>query len=352
MKKLWDVVKGLTFKSVSQLPDVELKKISNVITPEPKKLIIPKSQLKIITPKQSRILDIAVQTKEISAKDADSLVFMAKPFVQTTLPHRDPGIVHEWYRQNGMLTMSVRAGYGNDLETGERICYGIPYGTVPRLLIIFFSSEVIKTGNRIIKLGNNLSEFMLKIGLNPRGGTGRNSPTFRIKKQLMSLLNSMISFEYDKAVNDTRVKSFMHMNIANKGVLKWYVKNGNVPYPVLLEEDLEGSWIGLSETFFDCLSSCAVPLDARVVEQIKQSPLALDLYAWMIHRTYSNSTTADTVGKTSAVSYEQLHNQFGSNYGTVKNFKQKIKPILRQIRSMSHNLCLEEASGRLIIKKK
>ncbi len=115
------------------------------------------------------------------------------------------------------------------------------------------------------------------------------------------------------------------------------------------DEIESGDWIELSDVFFKSITEYSVPLDMRIIQEIQQSPLALDLYMWMIHRTFSTNSSNT---KSSFVTWKQLHDQFGANYGEISNFKKKLKPILRQIQSLSNNLFLEETDGGLKISKK
>lgn len=329
-------------------PEKQLEKVFTVKKQKKltQKLIKPSL---IITEKQSRILDLASDIRSRTAKEADSLVFLAKPFIQTTLPHRDPGNVSEWHRKNGKLTMSIRPGWGTNPKTGDWTCLGVPYGTIPRLLLILMSSHAIQTGNRFLELGEYLSSFMRKIGLDPKG-KGTNSPTARLKNQMLRLFRSTVSFDYSQMVGDRYINNFMDMNLVKEGRLEWYPDNGGIPFStsISIKEEFQGSSIYLSESFFECLTSSSVPLDERIVQAIQQSPLALDLYAWMVHRTYSSMSTQ----RPSFVTWQQLHDQFGSNYAVSKDFKRNLKPFLRTIQSMSMNLTLEQISGGLNISQK
>lgn len=89
----------------------------------------------------------------------------------------------------------------------------------------------------------------------------------------------------------------------------------------------------------------------RIIHELKQSPLALDLYAWMTHRTYSNPAE-DSRKSSSFVPWKYLHDQFGSNYKGPKEFKRKTKQILKIVQSLSQNNCIQEGNGGLYISQK
>lgn len=62
--------------------------------------------------------------------------FMASALVQVTLPHSNPGDdVPVWGRTNGNLSLTIKPDWVLDPNTGPTRCIGLPYGTIPRLLL-------------------------------------------------------------------------------------------------------------------------------------------------------------------------------------------------------------------------
>ena len=87
------------------------------------------------------------------AVDADALGFMAKMLVQTTLPHRaQPG--KQYTRSDGDVTLSI-----TDLAG-----VGLPYGAYPRLILVWMTTEALRTRERKLELGRSLSSFMGQLG--------------------------------------------------------------------------------------------------------------------------------------------------------------------------------------------
>src|SRR5215203_5603700 len=107
-----------------------------------------------LTPEVNRLLTAAVETQERSAREAKSLQFMARLFVQVTLPHSRPSS-NEIERSNGAVHVSMMAP--------ARI--GLPYGSVPRLVLAWVSTEATVRKSRDLYLGGSFSEFMHKVGL-------------------------------------------------------------------------------------------------------------------------------------------------------------------------------------------
>ena len=55
-----------------------------------------------------------------------------------------------------------------------------------------------------------------------------------------------------------------------------------------------------------------VPLDLNVLNEIRKSPLAMDVYTWIAYRTYGVYTSG---GRPIKIPWESLQAQFAANYG-------------------------------------
>ena len=91
-------------------------------------------------------------------------------FCQLALPYQDPGLdLPAWGRRNGHRSLVVRPGYEID-DDGEARSIGYPYGTMPRLLLSWLATEAVRTQRAEPVLGENRSDFMRHLGLQPTGG--------------------------------------------------------------------------------------------------------------------------------------------------------------------------------------
>ena len=120
----------------------------------------------------------------------EDYAFLARQLVQATLPHTDPGNVEVWMRQDGDARLMIRRGY--DIETGKS--YGLPYGSIPRLLLYWITTEAIRTKSRELKLGRSLNDFMRELGLSPATGGGKRGDAARVRNQMLRLFNAAITF--------------------------------------------------------------------------------------------------------------------------------------------------------------
>ena len=79
---------------------------------------------------------------------------------------------------------------------------GYPYGVLPRYVLTWMSTEAVRTQSPVLQLGNNLSDFMDRLGLSPTGG--KNGTITRLNDQMRRLLTSSMYVE-DSRADDSRV---------------------------------------------------------------------------------------------------------------------------------------------------
>jgi hypothetical protein len=262
------------------------------------------------------------------------VVFMARELILCTLPHSDPGDVPAWSRKNGHLTLGIQPGF--DYKTGKS--YGIPYGIIPRLLLVWIVTEIIRTKNRRLELGAHLSDFLLKIGLNASNGTGKRSDARRVREQMERLFNAIISFDYSETFGGWKCQSWIKIQIAPKGGLWW---SENIPD----KGALWGSWIEVSEEFYKAVMEAPSPLDIRVLRHIKDSSLGIDLYTILNREAYR----AMMDGRPRFLAWEWLLAQTGNEYtGTdgLKNFRRKALEQIEALVAVHPGLVVAIQRGR------
>ncbi len=94
------------------------------------------------------------------------------------------------------------------------------------------------------------------------------------------------------------------------------------------------STIRLGEEFFNEIIRHPLPLDLNILKALKRSPLGLDLYFWLVYRTFSLKGPL-------RLSWKQLYQQFGSNparaseANTVPDFR---KDCLRELKKINLGL--------------
>lgn len=268
---------------------------------------------------------------------SEDMAFLAREFVLCTLPHRNPGDVPTWSRTNGNLTLRVTPGYKTDRKTRKTVCVGYPYGTIPRLLLAWITTEALRTKSRHLELGDSLGAFMMALGLSPYTGRGPRGDATRLRDQMERLFRALVSFEYC-ALSTSGHRggtALLNMPVAAEYKFWW---NEQDPDEALLW----GSWIRLGEDFYQAITSEPVPLDVRVLNHIKQSPLALDLYAILNREAFR----AHKSGKPRFLAWEWLHAQIGNEYGTVHDFRRFALPQIAAILAVHPGLIVVQQKGR------
>lgn len=242
--------------------------------------------------------------------------YMAREIVQCTLPHSDPKDVEAFVRRDGNLTLCIRSGY--DSKTQRRL--GVPYGSTPRLLLLWMISEAVARGPRL-ELGNHLNTFLREVGLDPNTGGGKRGDAKRLKEQMMRLFRAEISFEYSNVSPTDEMAAWVDMKVAPRGVLWW---DFDQPDERLLFE----SYIVLSDEFYKAVTSNPVPVNLTIAGKLKRSPLALDLFVWTTYRLFRMRE-----GEQITISYADLKKQFGANYSRPDNFRAAIRDALAMVQA-------------------
>lgn len=257
-------------------------------------------------------------------KELTMVGFMARFLVLATLPHSDQGAVTRFGRTNGRFSYYIESGTYQD-EQQQTQAIGLPYGTIPRLLLCWLTTEAVKTREREIELGDNLTRFMEKLDIQPTGGKWGSIP--RLREQMKRFFSSKVSYAYQEK------KGFFSGTVQVTSEAKTFWREDEKYLPsesdrLLFEPQppqTAGSYqsrIVLGQEFFQEIITRPVPIDLAAVKKLRKSPLALDMYYWFTHRMYY-------LPRTTLIRWKSLHQQFGSNFGLLANFKQKF--ILRLV---------------------
>ena len=121
------------------------------------------------------------------------IAFCAREQILVTLPHSDyrpPETDGEdgelkilvFRRKNGRVAMEITSGTD---ANGKPI--GIPYGSIPRLLLCYIVSEINRTHSPRVYLGKSLAELARRLGLESKSG-GKKSGIRHLQEQLRRLL--------------------------------------------------------------------------------------------------------------------------------------------------------------------
>ena len=230
-----------------------------------------------------------------ASETTPDLGFMARLLALCSLPRSNPGNQYQYQRVNGPYKLILS-------RTG---LHKLPHGSNPRLILAWISTEAVRTGSREIVLGRSLSEFMRKLGISSTDGRGQA----RLRNQMKRLFNCSVQLNYTAGERETSATAL----VAELTDFWW-----NPKHP-----DQTGLWeskVRLSEAFFNEIINHPVPLDMNTLKALKRSPLGLDLYLWLVYRTFPLRAPL-------RLSWRLLYSQFGVNPDrasdkfTVRNFR-------------------------------
>ena len=218
----------------------------------------------------------------VTASEADpDLGFMARLMALCSLPRTNPGKQTQYVRRNGPFTLVMSVARLNRL----------PYGNLPRLLLAWVCTEAVRTGSRELVLGKSLSKFMRILGIYNSGG----NPQTRLRNQMKRLFSCTVSMIY----KDEHSEQFVSSLIADRGEFWWDPKRPD-------EQVLFDSKIRLGEELFNEIIRHPVPLDMNTLTALKRSSLGLDLYLWLVYRTFALRAPL-------RLTWRQVYRQFGAH---------------------------------------
>lgn len=245
---------------------------------------------------------LALEAQE--AKEANALGYMGRALVQATMPHsrlKEPYFV----RKNGAFSLAMMAHPDS----------GLPFGSIPRLLMAFITTESVRTKSPELILGDSLSGFMRELGIIPSGG--RWGSVSRLRNQMERLFSCSISCRYKDDDHTTTI----NLTPVKSSNLWWNPRDPD-------QMSLFNSTITLTQDFYEEITTSPVVYRMDALKLLKASSMAVDVYIWT---TYRNSYAK----KPSYIPWEALQLQFGAGYPlTVRgklDFKKKFIEALKKV---------------------
>ena len=273
--------------------------------------------------KVDKLITDAMAIDAEDAKNAGALGFMARAMTLATLPYRNTS-GSEFSRSNGLFTLSIVSPTN----------VGLPYGSYPRLLLSWLTTEAVRTNTHVLELGPTLSGFMSELGLIPAGG--RWGTIHRLRDQMKRLFSSMVSCSYDDKDHDSGTR----FTITKDYKLWWDPKSPN-------QSPFWKSTVTLSLDFFEEIITKPVPVDMRAFRALKHSPMALDIYCWLTFRM-------SYMRKDVEIPWASLAMQFGADYANnsqgARNFKRNFLNQMKAVLIIYPEAKVEVGRIGLIIK--
>ena len=252
-------------------------------------------------------------------------------------PNLDPG-KNVWGRDCGRVRIELQADWerkrNGDIKTDKETGLAkaaFPYGSLPRLAMLWLITEVTKNKQQRVTLGSSIYDFLDKIGYVQTSRNSRN-----LEKQLHRLFNCQVSLY--QADPNGKGFGFQTNRIADELALWWDLKEP-------ANTGLFDSYVLLSERFYKDILSHGYPVDMDIVKLFHSEPMVLDVYMWLSYRMFA----INTADKPYFLSWDNLSMHF-CNYKNPREFRRHFRNVVRKIEKVWTKLDLDVGRNGMTIR--
>lgn len=240
------------------------------------------------------------------------------------LPHRRTAPDEIWQRSNGEgATLMIQPTKD---EQGR--CFGVPYGSTGRLMMIYLQNEAYRNRSRRVELGRSMHAWLRAMGIDSSGKGYRAA-----RDQALRIERSLVTVAYASAARRERWQDTII-----RGSFNFATSGPDGRQPELFPEMVE-----LSESFYEALLRHPAVLFEPAIRQLAGKSLALDLYLWLAYRLHALSAPT-------AISWKSLHTTFGPNYGRERDFRLKFRESLQDTLLVYPQAMVEAGEGGLTLR--
>ena len=234
-------------------------------------------------------------------------------------------------REDGRYALAINPRPVLQEIDGKRVMksLGVPFGSYPRVALIYILSQAVQQRWRDVFLGRNFTDWMRRLGYQTISYGPRGTANL-MKQQVDRLLACEWQIRWDGADADQNAFAVRDVKISNE-------------YAGSLDKD--GAFareIRMSEVFYQHLVEHAVPLNEVAIRELKGTPTALDLYTYLAYRLPRVSAE-----RGQAISWDQLAKHLG-NAADSKRFRQTVRETMQLVSSVYPNANVD-VSGRKVL---
>ena len=277
------------------------------------------------------LLDVFMRVNE-DTDDEPELAFLHSALCSMSLPARCPqDPTAPIIREDGKYALAIHPKPVLQLIDGkpQMRSLGVPYGSYPRVALIYILSEAVRRKSRDVYLGRNFTEWTRRLGYKTLSYGPRGTAT-RLKEQVDRLLACEWQIRWDDEQGEDSSFAFREVKLSNE-------------YAGSMKAGDFSREIRLSEVFYNHLVEHAVPLNELAIRELKEKSIALDLYCYLAYRL-PRVTRAG--GQT--ISWEQLYRHMGSDCDELKSFKQNIRKALNLVTAVYPNANVDMSGSNLV----
>lgn len=267
--------------------------------------------------------------------DYDRL-YVPRMFAQHPFPTSDKH-KKSYCSVNGNNVLIIESGCDYSPENKTTVPIGLPFGTIPRILILAITTKVVLSQKRQVNLSKDISGLLKLIEVDVSGGK-RGSLT-QFYKQLKRLLSCRIIYQCFRDIKKPQSGQLKRDMGPISELEFWETRYSEK------RNRLKDIQVKLHEHFYQEVINNAFPVDPEDVGKLRQSPFKLDLYLFLSHRVFN-------LKRDTYISWKSLNKQFGSNYANHLDFGRRARKYLRKIKSEIYpevNFAFEP--GRLVLRK-
>jgi len=248
-------------------------------------------------------------------------MFHFSNFVHTALPIRQPNPTELiWKRENGQFELIVSSGHAPTTEGMKAV--GLPYGTKARLILLYIVDQIrtSPSDKNQISMGQSLSDFMKRLGLNISGGEYGSIKA--VKEQAARLARCRFEFKYPTKWDN----EFQVLDYSFSGTQLWKVS----------EDEQWPKSITISPEFRDSVHAHSFAVDTVAISLLKQNAMAFDWYIFLAFRTRERTNFE----RSKFLPWACISKQMGSRYRRMADFKRNTIRALKFVGAVYPNLTL------------
>ncbi len=257
----------------------------------------------MVEPEHRSLVDI---TAEVLADDEGKIGITYTGFCLTSLPHKRLPDEQIWEKEGHKVTLTVEPGRIKRPGAAQAKYIGVPYGARARMILLYLQTQAVRTGTREVELGRSMRDWLGRMGLSWGGETGK-----ALREQAARIAHCHLKFSWEGEEADGWVKG----GFVRSG-LRFHAAGRDSSQGELWEDR-----VVLDEVFYDSLRRHPVPLRETALRELAAKSASLDLYIWLAYRLH-------TLQKPTPVRWSALAQQFGSNYGRLRSFREHFSKAL------------------------
>lgn len=264
-----------------------------------------------ITKRRLKQLETIQLIREQRDNRSQELAFHTRPFVLCGLPlRRPPKHQFSYTRRNGKFFLQI---------TGHPQ-FGLPFGQ-DRLIPIWVATLALRQRSRIVRF-STAAEMLDFFRLFKDG-----KRYHRIMEGFQRIFASTIFFGTNDQPDGKLLLDWARFHFFDRLHL-WFHKDD----PTTISTPSAENLVVLGEAFYDEIDQHRIPVEREVVALLANAPGLLDLYLWLVWKTWTLNTQCTRIP---LFSTGGLSEQLGTGqYSADRFFRRKIRRWLHEVRAL------------------